>query len=130
MKFFDCFIRFGPNLIFNGESTEGLSFGNDIENRLSLGRSSGRQLFNFWRYYYPVLRQQTRSADYDALAVYACLCPPTWLRCEVHSLQRGQISALGFGYDCVSERVFGVGFDSSSISKQITLVVAGRGRDS
>ena len=34
-------------------------------------------------------------------------------RFEVGSLQGGQVSALGFSYDCLSERVFGIGFDSS-----------------
>lgn len=38
------------------------------------------------------------------------------LRFEVGSLQGGQVSALGFSYDCLSERVFGIGFDSSMVA--------------
>ena len=84
---------------------------------------------NFWRHYYLGLDQQTRSADYDALATYACLRASTGQRFEVDSVQRGQVSAVGFRHDCLSERVFGVDFDSGSVGKQITLVGASYRRD-
>jgi probable HAF family extracellular repeat protein len=46
MKFGDGFTRFGPNLIFNGESTEQSAFLNSIENRLPIRCPFACQLFN------------------------------------------------------------------------------------
>ena len=46
MKVRDGFMGFGPNLIFDGEGAEKSPVGDDIQNRLSLGRPSGCQLFN------------------------------------------------------------------------------------
>src|SRR6266478_5539611 len=71
-KFRDCLLRFGPNLILDGKSTEQFPFGDDVENCLSLGRPLGRRLFHFCGYCRLALGQQPRSPDNDVLAFYLC----------------------------------------------------------
>ena len=59
MKFLNGFIGFGPNLIFDGESSEQFPFGDDIENRLSFRMPTGSSTFQrLW-----VLSPCPRSTD-------------------------------------------------------------------
>ena len=66
MKCRNGFAQFGPNLIFNCESSKQPVICDGIENRLPIRRPRGCQFFNCWRYRYVGLRQQTWSADSDA----------------------------------------------------------------
>src|SRR5437867_1347353 len=114
MKSPDSFIGFESNLIFNGKSAEDFSFSENIKNRLSFGCPCSRQRFNFWEYRSIGLGQQTRSADYDFLAAYECLCPSPGQRLKLGSLQNGELSALSLGHNCLTEWVFGVDFYGGS----------------
>src|SRR6266481_1772952 len=83
MKFGDRFTRFGPNLIFECESSEQSALSDGIEDRLSVCCPCGCQFSNFWRHRYFGLGQQARSADYDALAFHKRLRASTSKRLEI-----------------------------------------------
>ena len=85
MKFGDGLARFGPNLVFNGESPEQPALSDGIENGLPIRCPCGCQFFNFWRYRYLGLGHQARSADFDTRALDERLRPSTRQRLEIRS---------------------------------------------
>ena len=75
MKFRDGLIGFGPNLVFDCESSEQSPFGDDVENRLP---SDAHAVVNFSTSGGTVILASVNSRGppiIDALAVYACLSP-------------------------------------------------------
>src|SRR5258708_36428911 len=99
MKFADGLTGFGPNLIFNCESSEQSALSDGIENRLSVCRPCGCEFFNLRRHLHIGLHQQAGSADFYALAFHERLRAATSQRLEIRSWELGHASTLGLGDD-------------------------------
>ena len=121
--------QFGPNLIFNRESSEQPVICDGIENRLPIRRPCGCQFFNCWRRRYVDLRQQAWPADSDGLPLHQRPRSATRQRFEIRGWRLSQVSAPDFGEDSFGKRMFGVGLDRRGIRDQLVFGRAGRSRD-